>query len=456
VVDPAGDSTLGDVQAGAMGEAWSDWYAMDYLVKRKLQTDAPDKVDVVPFQYDGAGVALDRTEPMDCKVGSTSRRCPGAGTGHRGGYTYADYGHVSGTPEVHSDGEIWEQTLWDLRDRLGSDTTEALLTRAMELSPMNPSFLDERNAILVADTALFGGRHRAGIWRVFANRGMGYYAGALGADDTSPGADFHRPPADPDLTTVHGRVTDSDSGRPVAGLTVTLAFQGARGLVNPSATTGADGSYELGAVPAGTYPKVMLTGARHLPVQRPITVLPGGGTSELSVRRDWAASNGGADIARFTGPEFDAPCGPPQAIDTSTANGWGTTTGDTGKPTNTFVPKFIVVRLPRSVDVSAFGVDPSANCGDSSSSSTGRYRIETSHDRTTWTRAARGTFTSADRGRLNEVNPSAGAEAVRFVRFWILGNQTPEFATSCPEGRFTGCAFTDLTELAVFGVPSAP
>ena len=32
VVDANGRSTLGGVQAGAMGEAWSDWYAMDYLV----------------------------------------------------------------------------------------------------------------------------------------------------------------------------------------------------------------------------------------------------------------------------------------------------------------------------------------------------------------------------------------------------------------------------------------
>ena len=32
VVDADGNSTLGGIQAGAMGEAWSDWYAMDYLV----------------------------------------------------------------------------------------------------------------------------------------------------------------------------------------------------------------------------------------------------------------------------------------------------------------------------------------------------------------------------------------------------------------------------------------
>ena len=73
VVDAAGNSTLGEVQAGAMGEAWSDWYAMDYLVDQGLQADRRGTADIVLFQYDGAGAAVDRTEPLDCKVGDTAR-----------------------------------------------------------------------------------------------------------------------------------------------------------------------------------------------------------------------------------------------------------------------------------------------------------------------------------------------------------------------------------------------
>ena len=56
----------------------------------------------------------------------------------------------------------------------------------MELSPTNPSFLDMRNAILQADHAVIGGKHTATIWKVFAHRGMGYFAGSLGGDDTAP------------------------------------------------------------------------------------------------------------------------------------------------------------------------------------------------------------------------------------------------------------------------------
>jgi hypothetical protein len=139
-------------------------------------------------------------------------------------------------------------------------------------------------------------------------------------------------------------------------------------------------------------------------------------------------------------------------IDSSQATVWGSTTGnDAGDPTNVFVPKFVVIALPAAVDVADFAVDPSAGCGDGGSASTGDFRIETSPNGTTWTQAASGTFTLDDRGRLNTVTPTAGTHGVRFVRFTILGNQTPDFATSCPGGAFSGCSFTDLTEIEVHG-----
>ena len=146
-----------------MGEAWSDWYAMDYLVEPgPADATAADKADIVLFQYDGAGVAVDRTEPIDCKVGvDRSRLCTGGDDRPpRAATPTPTTARSIGGPEVHADGEIWAQTLWDLRDqaRLAA-STESLVTRAMELSPYNPSFLDMRNAILLADTATFGGTH---------------------------------------------------------------------------------------------------------------------------------------------------------------------------------------------------------------------------------------------------------------------------------------------------------
>jgi extracellular elastinolytic metalloproteinase len=282
-VDVHGRSTLGNVQAGAMGEGWSDWYAMDYLVDRHLQRDRRHRADVRLFVYDGKGVTLDRTEPMDCKVGQRARLCNGGSTDHRGGYTYADYADVVGGPDVHGDGEIWAQTLWDLRDRLGSRKSESLVTRAMELAPYNPSFLDMRNAILVADTAVFHGVDRTAIWRVFAHRGMGFFAGSIGARDTAPGASFAMPPAAITTGSIQGLVTDLDTGDPIEGAAITLAFQGS-GTVNPTAVTGPDGEYTLNGIPQGHYAELQVK-ANGYQERVPVTVGAGVTTVDLTPRR---------------------------------------------------------------------------------------------------------------------------------------------------------------------------
>jgi hypothetical protein len=453
VVNANGQSTLGSVQAGAMGEAWSDWYAMDYLVAQGLQKDDRKKVDVVLFQFDGQGIFLDRTEPIDCPVGSRADRCTGGSTGHRGGYTYKDYALVGGGPEVHSDGEIWAQTLWQLRGRLGSRTTESLVTRAMELAPHNPSFVDMRNAILVADTAVYGGRNHDAIWKVFAARGLGYFAGSFDGDDAAPGASFAKPPATHTTGRISGVVTDPDTGQPIAGATVTLAF-GGRGAVNPSAVTDAQGRYKLGPVPRGHYAKLEVDAPGYVSTRGAVTVGKGTARRDFSARRDWAASSGGATIAEFTGTDHTAGgCGPTAAIDLSRISTWKTAAGaDEATPTNVFVPKHITVKLPRAITLKELAVDPSAGCFDGASASTAGYRIETSPDGTTWTTANQGTFTANDLGRLNTLTPSAGTTGVQFVRFTILSNQVPDFATDCP-GPFTGCVHADLTELEVFGTP---
>ena len=115
VVDAMGNSTLGNIEAGAMGEAWSDWYAMDFLVDQGFQKDTKAPGQVRIGNYVGGGADLIRTQPLDCPVGTTSAKCPGTPGTAPGGYTYGDFGKILGQPEVHADGEIWGETLWDLR-----------------------------------------------------------------------------------------------------------------------------------------------------------------------------------------------------------------------------------------------------------------------------------------------------------------------------------------------------
>ncbi|MEP6758277.1 MAG: M4 family metallopeptidase [Actinomycetota bacterium] len=213
VTYPNGLSALNTSQSGAMGEAWSDWYAMDLLVEQGYITDTSADGEVMMGKWITGGSGI-RYQAIDCGVGAGSGACPGAYATGPGGFTLGDYGRVFNGPEVHSDGEIWGQTLWDLRDALGVTVARRLVTRAMELSPPDPSFLDMRNAILQADVVATGGANAVTLWNVFRHRGMGYFASSEDGNDTTPTPDGHTPPScnvDP-RGSIGGHVTDRLTG----------------------------------------------------------------------------------------------------------------------------------------------------------------------------------------------------------------------------------------------------
>jgi len=172
-----------------------------------------------------------------------------------------------------------------------------------------------------------------------------------------------------------------------------------------------------------------------------------------SIRRDWAALSGGGTVADFNGPDFTIfGCGPSGAIDQSLGTGWGSTTDIVGTPP-TATPKFVTVRLPQAINVAEIKIDPGNTCGDGGSASTGDFTLETSSDGVTFTVAASGTFGVADRHRLNTVPLAPGSNAnVQFVRFTMRSPQVPGGLGTCP-GPFSGCAFMDMSEMAVYGAP---
>ncbi|HYP27044.1 MAG TPA: M36 family metallopeptidase [Blastocatellia bacterium] len=141
---------VGGTQAGAMGEGWSDYWA-------------------ITFYNDG-------------RVGDYATGNTVAGI-RRAAYTvpanpvhdsYADIG--AGGFQVHRDGEVWAATLWDLRTTLGAAVTDRLVLEGMKFTPCSPSFLNARDGILQADQAVNGGANRCTIWTVFARHGMGVSA----------------------------------------------------------------------------------------------------------------------------------------------------------------------------------------------------------------------------------------------------------------------------------------
>jgi len=340
VVDARGVSTLISLQARAMGEAWSDWYAMDYLNNLGFQKDTAQAGEVLLGRYVSENQRLFRTQALDCPVGGGHADCSRPLLAGRGGYTYGDLGKIIGRPEVHADGEIWGETLWDLRATLGSTLAEKLVTRAMELSPADPSFLDMRNAIVQADTVTNGGHARDTIWRTFAHRGMGYFAATVNAADTHPFEDFSLPPAPGSARgSFSGRVVNGENGKPIRGAVIYFGghasgFPGA----DLATTTDPSGHFVLRRIFVGTYRDVVIFAPGFDRVVTTVRIRNGAATTATSIvfrlKRDWASALKGGSVTKFTGPDFSPSCGPINAIDQSFGVGWGSTSdlGSNGKP----------------------------------------------------------------------------------------------------------------------------
>ena len=171
-----------------------------------------------------------------------------------------------------------------------------------------------RDAILKADLVGYGGQHRATIWKVFAHRGMGFFAGAIDGADPAPAEDRHLPPtSNPHDGEVSGTVTDPTTGEPVAGAVVQVTGQGTQ----YSTITDSDGEYAIFNLVTGTYAKVAASAPGYLGAAHPGTAVSehlfdsATDATDFSIPRDWASSTGGGAVADFDGPDFSSVgCGP--------------------------------------------------------------------------------------------------------------------------------------------------
>jgi hypothetical protein len=320
----------------------------------------------------------------------------------------------------------------------------------MELSPANPSMLDERNSILQADLVVNSGKNQAKIWQVFAARGMGWFAGAVDGDDAAPIEDFSTPP-NPNTPkgSLTGRVTDQDSGAAISGAVVAFGGHNSGFAGDYAAITAADGTYTISGIFPGTYPKVFSRGAGFDPVVQTISVASRVNTVNWKLRRDWAASAGGATVTAFTEPDFTPfGCGPAGMIDQSLGSGWGSISPTNPDPGTQ--PKSVTIQLPVAVNITQLQIDPANTCGDAGSASTGDFKLETSTDGVTFNLAASGHFTPTQRV-LNTIPLAAGTGTnVKFVRYTMISTQVTDLGGTCP-GAFSGCDFMDSTELTVYG-----
>lgn len=191
-----GGGTLIDaLQPSAMGEGWSDFYALALLSQA-----AED-----PNGNYSQGAYAEKNGTFDGKTFAASgdnyyfgcRRYPYSPDLSKSPLTFKDIDSSQadahpGVPhsplwvnvpanEEHMAGEVWCATLWEMRVKLiqkhgfaiGNPRSLQLVTDGMKLAPPNPTFLQARDAILQAEQVMTGGADKNELWQAFAKRGMG-------------------------------------------------------------------------------------------------------------------------------------------------------------------------------------------------------------------------------------------------------------------------------------------
>ncbi len=220
------DSNRTGAQAGAMGEAWSDLAAVEYLAEHGFApTGGEHPFAVGPYATGNLergirnyNMTRNLFPPNATPLPPSSQRLNTTNP-----LNYSNIGYDLTGVQVHADGEIWTPTNYDIRAALvakynasfpASNTTLqrecAEGIRPANLCPgnrrwiqivfdayllMQPavSMLDARDAYLAADMMRFGGANQRELWRVFARRGMGVGSSSNTNDDPDPVPSFNSP-----------------------------------------------------------------------------------------------------------------------------------------------------------------------------------------------------------------------------------------------------------------------
>jgi len=373
-VGGGGLGSLGSVQAGSMGEGWGDWYAMNDLFRRGLTKVA----STAPY----VGVLSRGIRNWNYASHPT---------------TYGDIGYDVGGPEVHSDGEIWTATLWQLRSAIltkvggnqakASDIAEHIVTDAMPISPPAPSMLDMRDAILKASELRYKATYTDLLWSVFAQRGMGASAKTKGETDTDP-----KPGFDHKVATRNGtlavKLVNPSAGNPIKGARIMVGQFEAR--VSPFLTTTKAGAAQGRMVP-GRY--TLTIAADGYGIQRfPVTIERGQVTRKtIQLRPSLVSPEAGARIVKVTSQDDTMPGS--FLLDASEASTWRT--GPSATSYNQGPDQSVSVRLAKKSLVQTVGVSVMKPPSLPRFAAANKVLVQTSLDGKTWKTVTTATFSWA-------------------------------------------------------------
>jgi extracellular elastinolytic metalloproteinase len=159
-----------------MGEGWSDWWTL--ALTAKALDSGPDPRGIGTYLLgqaaNGPGIRTYRYS-TDMAVNPQT------------------YNAIKAAFGPHDVGEVWAGMLWEVYWQLvdkygfdpdfyqgngGNNLAMQLVMDGLKLQPCNPSFVDGRDAILLADQINNGGANQCQIWIGFAKRGLGLGASA--------------------------------------------------------------------------------------------------------------------------------------------------------------------------------------------------------------------------------------------------------------------------------------
>ncbi|MGY2131297.1 T9SS-dependent M36 family metallopeptidase [Hymenobacter sp. HD11105] len=202
-----------------MGEGWSDWIGLMMTIK---PDDTPEKPRFIGAYLQGHPAA----------TGPGFRPAPYSTSFSVNNFTYAATNNTA-VAAPHGIGFVWSTMLWDMtwdlikqygydadlyKGKGGNNIAMQLVIEGMKLQVCQPGFVDGRDAILLADKALYAGANQELIWRAFAKRGLGFSASQGSSRSRFDQVEaFDMPPlfacAAPTITVTHIGGTAVEPGR---------------------------------------------------------------------------------------------------------------------------------------------------------------------------------------------------------------------------------------------------
>ena len=194
---------LGWGESGGMGEGWGDFFA---TILRMTPNDTRSSVYSMGEYSAGRGIRNYKVIFLQFilifKYSTSLETNPS---------TYA-FINKPGYWGVHAKGEVWAEILYEVywnvvddhgfsplwfnhpktkgkskkvKETFGNRMMLQNVVDGLKLQPCYPTFVDARDAIILADKINYKGMNKCALWRGFAKRGLGKGAESGGAEDFS-------------------------------------------------------------------------------------------------------------------------------------------------------------------------------------------------------------------------------------------------------------------------------